>query len=125
MFPQGGPGVALLLLRISVTATFAISAATRFGVSSVPLLFAGVVLISISLMVGFLTPILCVVVCVAIVLNLLIGPASNNLLSIFCAFNAAALALLGPGAYSVDARLFGRRVTVVHPRKDKHRDSPI
>jgi hypothetical protein len=56
-----------------------------------------------------------------IILSLLLGPSANNLLGIFCAFNAAALALLGPGAYSVDARLFGRRVTVVHPRKDKDR----
>ena len=29
--------------------------------------------------------------------------------------------LLGPGAYSVDARLFGRRVTVVPPRKEPDR----
>ena len=28
---------------------------------------------------------------------------------------AAALALLGPGAYSIDARVFGRRVIVLPP----------
>jgi hypothetical protein len=32
---------------------------------------------------------------------------------------SAALLFLGPGAYSVDATLFGLRVTVV-PRKDKN-----
>ncbi len=38
---------------------------------------------------------------------------------IFQVLASAALFFLGPGAYSVDARLFGLRVTVVPPRKDK------
>jgi hypothetical protein len=118
MFPQGGPGVALLLLRISVAATFLICVANGFGVSSAPLLFAGALLICISLSIGFLTPLLTVVVCVATIANLLISSSASHLLCVFCAFDAVALALLGPGAYSLDARLFGRRVTIVSPRKD-------
>jgi hypothetical protein len=117
MFPHGGPGIALFLLRISVAATFLISA-KRLGVFSAYWLLALVLLICISLSIGFLTPVLSVVVCIAAAAGAVIATTSGNLLCIFCAFDAAALALLGPGAYSLDSRLFGRRVTVVSPRKD-------
>jgi len=124
MFPHGGPGVALLLLRLSVAATFLISLANRYDVASAPLRFAGISVICViclSLSVGFLTPLLSVVVCAAAIANLLIGFNSSNLIHFFTILDAAALALLGPGAYSVDARLFGRRVTVVSRRKDAKR----
>jgi hypothetical protein len=121
MFPHGAPGIALLLLRVSVAATFLITAANRFGMSSTPLLFVVALLISISLSIGFLTPILSVIVCLAVAINALIGTSHGNLLCFFCIVDAVVLALLGPGAYSLDARLFGRRVTVVTPRKDRNR----
>ena len=119
MFPHGAPGIALLLLRLSVAATFLISA-NRFGVSSSYSLLGAVILICISLSIGFLTPILSVVVCIAAAAFAVIA-APGNLLPIFCAFDAVALALLGPGAYSLDARLFGRRVTVITPAKHPNR----
>ncbi len=117
MFPHGGPGVALLLLRISVAAIFLMNAASYLNVSSLRLLFACVVLASVSLSAGFLTPYLSVIACAAAIANLLLGPGSGNLIHIASVIDAAALALLGPGAYSVDARLFGRRVTVISPGK--------
>ena len=121
MFPQGAPGFALLLLRISVAMIFLNSIANQSLVSSVPLVCAGVLLISGSLSIGFLTPYLSVVSFVSGVAILLLNPYSYNVVQVALLFNAAALALLGPGAYSVDARLFGLRVIVLRPRKDPNR----
>ena len=120
MFPQGGPGLALLLLRVSVAAILLITA-TTFGGPYRTLVVAGASSIAISLSIGFLTPFLSVTACAFSVANLLIGPHPGNLLYVFAILDAAALALLGPGAYSVDAKLFGRRVTVVRPRNDTKR----
>ena len=121
MFPRGGPGFALLLLRVSVAAIFLISVAKRFGVSSAPLIFAIALLVSICLAIGFLTPYLSVLICVTALINLLIGKSSVDLVHVFPIIDAAVLAILGPGAYSLDARLFGLRVSVVRPRKDSNR----
>jgi hypothetical protein len=119
MFPCGGPGLALLLLRVSVAAAFFINVTNRNGLSSIRLLLAGALLISISLAIGFLTPFLSVIACVSAVANVLNGLHASALIAVFPILDAAALALLGPGAYSVDARLFGRRVIVVPQHTDR------
>jgi len=121
MFPQGAPGFALLLLRISVATIFLTSVANQSLVSSIPVVCAGALLISGSLSIGFLTPYLSVISFISGVAILLLHPHSYSVVQVALLFNAAALALLGPGAYSVDARLFGLRVTVIRPRKDTNR----
>lgn len=119
MFPPGGPGTGLLLLRISVAATLVLIVANRTDLFSVHPLFVGAAMLALSLTIGFLTPYLSFVVCVYALVNLFGADShQDELLLASLILNAAALALLGPGAYSVDARLFGRRVVVVPPRKD-------
>lgn len=120
MFPQGGPGIGLLLLRTAVAAMFALNVTHRFNVSSNALqwsLVLSIGLISFGLLLGFLTPFLSVIACVAAVLNLLLTDQPLGVVYILRILTTAALFFLGPGAYSVDARLFGLRVTVVPPRK--------
>jgi hypothetical protein len=75
--------------------------------------------VSSCLAVGFVTPVMSVVTAVAAVAEIAAGPNAQGLVvGGVLLLDAAALGLLGPGAYSIDARLFGRRVTVLPARSD-------
>ena len=124
MFPRGAPGVGLLLLRISVAAIFTLLNVTNsFALSSrfSWLVVSLTLLIAISLCIGFLTPFVSVIAFVAAAVNLLLGAQTGNLFNIGILTAAAALIFLGPGAYSVDGKMFGLRVTVI-PRAPHRRD---
>ena len=84
------------------------------------LLISLIGLISIGLLLGFLTPILSVIACLAAGANLLLAGGPVDVVNVLRILLSAALFFLGPGAYSIDARLFGLRVTVVPPRKDRN-----
>jgi hypothetical protein len=114
MFPQGGPGLALVLLRGSILATLFTVARPYASVVYGPLPQVGFVLVSLCVALGFLTPVMAVTAAAAAVVDMLGGaPAQGFWVSGALLLDASALGLLGPGAYSVDARLFGRRVTVL------------
>jgi hypothetical protein len=115
MFPLGLPGLALLLVRASVV--LALLLADHGHRHVLPgWIHAVAVLISIALLVGYLTPI---AAATALVFHALLwfgtGVDSASMAAIV-ALDAIALALLGPGAYSIDAHLFGRRVVVLPPQ---------
>ena len=122
MFPQGGPGIGLVLLRIATAGMFALNLTHRFNFSSNALHWSVVsliVLIAVGLLIGFLTPILSILTCVVAVSNLFLAETPVNVVYVLRILTSASLFFLGPGAYSIDARLFGLRVTVVAPRRTK------
>lgn len=116
MFPAGLPGIALVILRISVAITVFVQ-----GYSQREQLGAWVLgcllLQAFTLVAGFLTPIFALL---AVAVQFF-GPWPISISSLFVVsiLNALALALLGPGAYSFDAARFGRRVVELPPKNDE------
>jgi len=119
MFPQGGPGFGLVLLRIAAAGMFVLNVTHRFNFSA-DALYVLVAVISLALLLGFLTPILAILTCIAALPNLFFVNQTFDVVYILRILTSAALFFLGPGAYSIDAKLFGLQVTVVPPRKDKN-----
>jgi hypothetical protein len=118
MFPLGGPGLGLLLLRFSVAAILLMLGCNSLAAFHSYFLCAGAWLVSIFIAVGLLTPFFSMVTGAAAIAGLIFGHGPDTVTLVSLILNSAALALLGPGGYSLDGRWFGRRVVVVPPRKD-------
>lgn len=117
MFPAGAPGCGLLMLRIGVAASVHIDSSGHFGVNPNMLAFAGLAALSGSLAVGLLTPLVSLLAGILEIAMLLTGATSVVAAVLLGPLDAVVLLLLGPGAYSLDARLFGRRVVVLEPAR--------
>jgi uncharacterized membrane protein YphA (DoxX/SURF4 family) len=127
-FPGGRPGIGLLLLRASLGSTAIVQAALCFfsqGPDSwvAKIVSALSVAIGASLLLGIFTPIgsgLIALGSVGIALSWLPSPCPGafhfNLSTIYIIVMAAAIIFLGPGAFSLDSRLFGRREIQIPPR---------
>jgi putative oxidoreductase len=114
-FASGWPGVGLLLLRLLTGV-----ALIHFGIASlreapplptVVLQIAGVGT-GILLLVGLWTPVagtLAAIVKVWIALSRFLSHSGDPWIPIVQAVLGAVLAMVGPGAWSIDARLFGRK----------------
>ena len=114
-FADGWPGIGLLLLRLLTGV-----ALIHFGIANLleapPL--ATVVLQSIGvaaglfLLVGLWTPVaggLAAIVKVLVALSRYFSHSGDPWIPVTQAVLSAVLAMVGPGAWSIDARLFGRR----------------
>jgi hypothetical protein len=111
MFPRGAPGIALVVLRVAVAA--ALWTGGPLACLSPPGTTVASILVGVPLCLGLLTPAAAVVCAALHVASLACSAPEQPVSAIVALANASALAMLGPGAYSIDCRLFGRRVFVV------------
>jgi uncharacterized membrane protein YphA (DoxX/SURF4 family) len=124
-FPAGWPSVGLLLLRAAVGLTLVVQGTASVLTGQAPSMGGwaiGVLEVAsgASLLVGFLTPMAGAVAGLSALgsaLSWFPSPASHilddQLSIVFIVIMAAAIVLLGPGAVSLDARLFGRREIII------------
>ncbi len=106
-FPTGGPGAGLLLLRLAVLTRLLLDSLGGAPPSWCLLLL--LTLLTVLLGLGLLTPLAAAVCAAYQALSLFNNWASAGPAPAVAVFGALALLLLGPGAYALDARLFGRR----------------
>lgn len=126
-FPGGWPGAGLLLLRAAIGVTTIIQGGLYLAdLDNLTVEAATVGLVAITtgvlLLVGFLTPVAGALVGLGTLgIGLAWFPAAaRNLFdaklpTVFAVIISAAIVFLGPGALSIDARLFGRREIIIPP----------
>jgi hypothetical protein len=112
MFPAGGAGWGLLLLRVC-TAGMLFRNCFLDATVSIPIWeITAIAILAAAFLLGALTPVSCGISAVLQIFVLLRAHDPNALHFVFSICVTAALFLLGPGAYSLDSRLFGRRLIV-------------
>ena len=128
-FPRGAPGGGLFLLRV---AAGVIALTQSVGLLSSPdertvFVWAGSAIASVSgllLVIGLLTPAASAFVAITSVtlgvgwIRSALPTFTDPISSSFLVIVAFAIVLLGPGAYSLDAYLFGRREIVIPGPRD-------
>jgi uncharacterized membrane protein YphA (DoxX/SURF4 family) len=115
-FPDGWPGAGLLLLRLGAAIPLAYFGASGLTETIEPSLGTALSLIAIAggalLLIGLWTPVAGVVAAIGELCGTLSGNIprhDDHWNSILLAVLSAGVAMIGPGAWSLDARLFGRR----------------
>lgn len=111
-FPAGLPGLGLLILRGVLGGTLLVEGLAQAGALGILASACGASLIG-----GMLTPLAAVLGGLSAVA---FGPGEGSGLVLAHVVSvSAALALLGPGAFSLDARRYGRRELVVPRRRSE------
>ena len=117
MFPTGLVGVALLILRVSVAITIVINAAECWASTLSSWVIVGFVLAALSLCLGLLTPYFSLLSSL-LQTGVLLFAGGNRFQFVTSIVGSGIVSVLGHGAYSVDCRLFGRRLLEVPPERE-------
>lgn len=118
-FAGGWPGTGLLLMRLVVGSLLVVRAGLRLSGDppiNITLTSAMLLVSGILLMLGLWTPIAGTFVALVEAWKMLTLPGDRWLWLLLGAVSVA-LAMLGPGLWSVDARLFGWKRVEAPPRK--------
>lgn len=118
IFPTGMAGVALLILRCVVALALIVETRSFSALGWAYVLDALVALVGLFLFLGFLTP-YCAALCCVVELALLVASGLPYGFQFgMAALTAASMVALGPGAYSLDARFFGRKLIKIPPGRN-------
>jgi len=107
-FPSGMAGAALLLLRISTGLVLVIGCDAAISLPTLPRY--ALYLLAAAIAAGVFTQPAAIIAAVIIALTAGTTSDAPSIALGLHALVAIALAMLGAGAFSIDARLFGRRV---------------
>lgn len=125
-FPEGTHGGALLFLRAVLGVTAFIEGGNHLVGDGIDFttwnLATGALYLGCgtALLIGFLTPVFSGLFCLGVIFSLCIVPLTPccnhlwcNLPGIYAVVISIALAIFGPGTFSLDARFFGRREIII------------
>ena len=116
-YPDGAAGIALVLLRLACAwIAFLVIARLPFPQVSLNASIVVSAAFALALALGVGTRIVAFVFAAAAIATAFMAGSDSALTMIARACGCAALGLLGPGAYSIDANVFGRRVIRLKPR---------
>ena len=109
-FPNSWPGLGLLTLRLAASLSLAAVAHVAGDLAGMASLFARCVVGGVAglICIGLWTPLVAVAGSAIQVIVITFG-RRFELSLVVCAAVGLSLAMLGPGAWSLDARLFGRK----------------
>jgi hypothetical protein len=118
VFPTGSVGFALAAFRIGVGALFLTDVLPLAGLLASRRGTVTLIFLALLILLGALTPYLYAVCCVVEVTKLVSLSRMEAFHLGALMLITASLAIVGPGAYSLDAVLFGRRRVIVPENDD-------